>query len=92
VFFCEQIHKWSHTYFGLPRHIVLLQNLRIILPRKHHRIHHVAPHETYFCITTGWCNYPLEIIRFWSGAEYVIEKVTGVQPRTDDLAWAAKTD
>ena len=90
VTFTNQIHKWSHTYTGLPSAVRWLQEWHIILPRQHHRIHHVAPHETYFCITTGWCNYPLEVLGFWTGLEYVIEKVTGIKPRTDDLMWASK--
>ena len=84
----NQFHKWSHTYFGLPKWVTMLQDLHIILPRKHHRVHHVAPHETYFCITTGWLNYPLECLRFWSSLEWLIEKVTGYKPRVDDLKWS----
>lgn len=86
----NQIHKWSHTYTALPWWVRTLQNLHIILPRKHHKIHHVAPHETYFCITTGWLNYPLEKIRFWVFLEYVIENLTGNKPRDDDLRWSSK--
>ncbi|XP_041376980.1 plasmanylethanolamine desaturase-like [Gigantopelta aegis] len=87
----NQIHKWSHTYFGLPRYITILQDMHVILPRKHHRIHHVAPHETYFCITTGWLNYPLEVINFWPVLENIIESLTGNKPRDDDMKWAKKT-
>lgn len=90
ISFTNQFHKWSHTYFGLPRYITILQDLHIILPRKHHRIHHVAPHETYFCITTGWLNYPMEKYGFWTKLEYAIEVVTGTKPRVDDLKWAKK--
>ncbi|XP_052816924.1 plasmanylethanolamine desaturase-like [Mya arenaria] len=86
----NQFHKWSHTYFGLPKWITTLQDYHVILPRKHHRIHHVAPHDTYFCITTGWLNYPLEVIGFWTKFEAVIEVVTGHKPRVDDLKWAKK--
>ncbi|GAB6030408.1 Plasmanylethanolamine desaturase [Chamberlinius hualienensis] len=88
----NQIHKWSHTYFGLPKIVVFLQDCHLILPRRHHRIHHVAPHETYFCITTGWLNYPLEKLRFWPALENLIETLTGYRPRDDDMKWAQKKD
>uniref|UniRef100_A0A1L8DSG0 Putative ubiquitin-conjugating enzyme e2 variant n=2 Tax=Nyssomyia neivai TaxID=330878 RepID=A0A1L8DSG0_9DIPT len=87
----NQIHKWSHTYWGLPRWVILLQDYHIMLPRRHHRIHHVAPHETYFCITTGWLNWPLEKIRFWTCLENIIEYTTGCRPRDDDMKWAQKS-
>lgn len=88
----NQFHKWSHTYFGLPRYITILQDMHLILPRIHHRIHHVTPHDTYFCITTGWLNYPLEKIGFWIHLENLIEKCVGIRPRTDDMKWALKTE
>lgn len=88
----NQFHKWSHTYFGLPRYVTILQDLHIILPKIHHRIHHVTPHDTYFCITVGWLNYPLEIINFWENMENIIFRLTSIKPRTDDMNWSLKTE
>ncbi|CAK8695696.1 unnamed protein product [Clavelina lepadiformis] len=90
VCFTNQIHKWSHTYFGLPGWVTFLQDLHIILPKQHHRVHHVAPHETHYCITTGWLDYPLEKIKFWTILEAIIKYLTGAKPRTDDMKWTYK--
>lgn len=90
IAFTNQIHKWSHTYFGLPKLVTLLQDAHLILPRPHHRIHHVMPHETYYCITTGWLNWPLEKLQFWPTLEQMVYALTGQRPRTDDMQWAAK--
>ncbi|KAF0296634.1 Transmembrane protein 189 [Amphibalanus amphitrite] len=86
----NQIHKWSHTYFGLPWYVTLLQDSRVILPRRHHRIHHVAPHDTYYCITTGWLDWPLERLGFWGRLEATVSWLTGAVPRDDDMRWAQK--
>jgi len=88
----NQSHKWSHTYFGLPWCITLLQDLHLLLPRRHHRVHHVSPHETYYCITTGWLNRAMEAVGFWPALETIVTALTGAQPRVDDMAWARKSE
>lgn len=81
----NQIHKWSHQDTP-PALIGFLQRLHLILPPDHHRIHHAAPYDTHYCITTGWLNPMLRAIGFFRGLEWTITAVTGAQPRRDDLA------
>ena len=86
----NQTHKWAHTHTGNPKWVTWLQNMHIILPKVHHHLHHTPPHTINYCIVTGWANYPLEYVNFWRHLEWIIEKVTGLKPRQDDMKWSKK--
>ncbi len=85
LFATNQFHKWSHLD-NPPLPIAILQKLHLILPVDHHKIHHTKPHDSYYCITTGWLNPLLKKIRFFEFLEAGIEKMTGVPPYRDDEA------
>ena len=53
--------------------------------------HHARPTSPY-CITTGWCNAPLDAIGFFRRLESAITRVTGVTPRHDDRRYEARYD
>ena len=66
----NQFHKWAHTPTPPPA-AAWLQKHGLILGREHHAIHHTWPHESYFCITTGWMNPLLTRTDFWGRLERV---------------------
>ena len=76
----SQIHKWAHMDHP-PMLVRALQWTRIILSPRHHHEHHVAPHTRNYCITTGWLDGPLRILRVWETLEAIISFVTGARPR-----------
>jgi ubiquitin-conjugating enzyme E2 variant len=80
----NQFHKWSHQDVSSPL-VTRLQAWHIVLGREHHAVHHAFPYHRHYCITTGWLNRPLDAIGFFRKLEWLIERVTGVAPRTDDL-------
>lgn len=81
----NQIHKWSHMSRP-PLLVRWMQDLGLILGRKHHNVHHTPPHTTYYCITTGWCNPFLARINFWDRLERIVTKFTGLQPRAGEIS------
>ena len=81
--FTNQIHQWAHTP-SPPRAVRLLQDCGVLLGRVAHSAHHDRPYNGHYCITTGWCNRPLEAIGLFRRLESVITRVTGAQPRQDD--------
>lgn len=79
----NQIHQWAHMP-SPPRLVRLLQDAGVILGRHDHAVHHDRPYDAHYCITTGWCNRPLEAVRFFRGLEHAITRLSGARPRHDD--------
>jgi ubiquitin-conjugating enzyme E2 variant len=79
----NQIHQWAHMP-SPPGPIRMLQSCRLILGRAEHAAHHERPYDVRYCITTGWCNRPLEAIGLFRRLEAAITRLTGVRARHDD--------
>jgi hypothetical protein len=79
----NQIHQWAHMPRP-PRVVRVLQAAGLLLSPAEHTQHHARPYDCRYCITTGWCNRPLEAIGFFRVFEAAITRLTGVEPRHDD--------
>jgi len=79
----NQIHQWAHRP-STPRVVRVLQDAGLFLRPASHARHHHRPYDVNYCITTGWCNRPLEAIGFFRRLEAAITRATGAEPRSDD--------
>lgn len=84
VLLTNQFHKWAHLP-QRPRWMSVLQRLHLILPPAHHQVHHTAPFNRYYGITTGWLNVPLDKLGLYPALERLLTATTGMIPREDDL-------
>ncbi len=80
LFATNQIHKWAHAA-ERPRAVTWLQDRSWILSPSHHALHHAAPFDRYYCITTGWLNPVLVRIGFFAALERWIGAASGAVPR-----------
>lgn len=92
----NQVHQWAHMPVP-PAPVRWLQRSEIILSHPAHQRHHASPYVVNYCIATGWCNSALTAIRFFPRLEWVISKLSGLQPRQDDQSfsdsvWTALSD
>lgn len=85
----NQIHQWAHMP-SPPAAVRTMQDWGLLLGRVEHATHHDRPYDRRYCITTGWCNLPLDAINFFRRLESVITRVTGVLPRHDDRRYEAR--
>ena len=79
----NQIHQWAHLP-APPRVVRVLQKWGLLLGPSAHAAHHARPFEARYCITTGWCNGPLDAVRFFRRLESIVTTLTHAQPRRDD--------
>jgi ubiquitin-conjugating enzyme E2 variant len=83
----NQLHQWAHMT-DAPWPVAWLQRWGLILSYEQHQRHHAAPYVRNYCIATGWCNRPLTALGFFPALERLITRLTGLQPRSDDQAFA----
>lgn len=88
VFGTNQFHAWAHTD-NPPAFARLLQRTGLILNKEHHDVHHVAPHADNYCITNGWMNYPVRLLRIFPMVEWAMTRLSGVEPNHLQIAAAA---
>lgn len=65
IVFTNQIHKWAHEDRP-PRLVAWLQRYGIVLAPVSHQVHHTAPFDKNYCITTGWMNGVTERTGFFA--------------------------
>ena len=85
----NQIHQWAHLD-SVPAPVRGLQRLGVLLGHEEHARHHAHPYDVRYCITTGWCNRPLEAIGFYRRLESIITHLTGALPRHDDRRYESR--
>jgi len=64
----NQVHKWAHAS-NAPGGVRLLQGLGLALRPNAHACHHRAPHDSGYCISTGWMNPLLDRLGLWAWLE-----------------------
>jgi ubiquitin-conjugating enzyme E2 variant len=53
----NQCHKWAHMDTdSVPRVVRWAQEYHLVLPPRHHQLHHTLPYNTHFCMSNGWLN------------------------------------
>lgn len=68
------IHRWAHL-LEVPRAVAWLQQRGLLLSPAEHARHHVGPHDRAYCVTSGWCNAPLERLGLFRRLERALARL-----------------
>jgi hypothetical protein len=83
MLFGTSFHNLAHRPARSPI-MRLAQRLHLVCPPAHHWVHH-RRQTIHYCVVNGWANYLCDGFHVWRALERVIEAVTGMVPRADDL-------
>jgi hypothetical protein len=61
----NEVHLWAHRPDRAPRIVRMLQATGLLQSRRHHSVHHAAPHDRRYCTLTSWLNPLLDRAGFW---------------------------
>lgn len=76
----NQFHQWAHLARA-PRAVRALQRWGVVLAPEHHALHHRAPFDVRFCITSGRLNAWADRVRLWGRLEARIRRAAGARRR-----------
>lgn len=71
----NEVHKWAHMSSAPPL-ARLLQWAGLALRPNEHACHHRTPHDSGYCISTGWMNPLLDRLGIWSWLERSLRRTT----------------
>jgi len=86
LFFGTSFHNLAHQP-PQSRLIRLLQRYYLVITPQHHWVHHRADQVIRYCVINGWANYICDPLRVWRHLEWLVQTLTGAEPRRDDLEW-----
>jgi len=76
----QEFHKWSHMPKAeVPLVVNFLQDAGMIIGRRAHSLHHVAPYDGNYCIVTGAMNPLLDGCGLLRMLEHWVYKTNGVE-------------
>lgn len=68
----NQFHKWAHLK-NPSAFVRFLQSIKLVLTPTTHQVHHTAPFDRYYCITTGWMNPVLERVGLFNWIHHTFD-------------------
>ncbi|HEV3000359.1 MAG TPA: fatty acid desaturase CarF family protein [Solirubrobacteraceae bacterium] len=84
-----EFHKYGHR-LRRGRLARSLQRAGLLLSPEKHLQHHSGDHDTNYCLVTGIADQTLGRMGAFRAMERAVTRVTGAQPRRDDLQWSAR--